>query len=160
MSDSVSEAITVQADPDMVMDVIADFETYPQWQDEIKAVEVLETDDDGWGTKVRFTVDAKIFTTTYVLAYTYSDDAGMAAGEGSGGGRSYAMTWELVEGDQVRKVDGSYRLQEQDDGSTLVTYDLDVEPTISLPGMVKRKAARRIVDSALKGMKRRVEGQA
>lgn len=145
MSDAVSESITVQAGADAVMDVIADFDTYPEWQDEIKAVEVLETDDDGWGVSVRYTVDAKIFSMTYVLAYTYTDDA---------------MHWTLVEGDQVRKIDGTYRLEEGADGTTRVTYDLDVELAIALPKMLRRKAAQRIVDSALKGMKRRVESLA
>lgn len=152
MSNAVSDSVTVQADPDAVFDVIADFEAYPEWQDEIKSVEVLETDDDGWGTRVRFTVDAKIITTTYVLAYTYEEPDG-------DGGRVYVMSWTLEEGDQVRKIDGAYRLEERDDGSTLVTYDLEVEPTISLPGIMKRKAARRIVDSALHGMKRRAESK-
>lgn len=145
MSDAVSDSIIVEADADAVMDVIADFEAYPEWQDEIKEVEILETDEDGWGTKVRYVVDAKLFSMTYVLAYTYTDEA---------------MHWTLVEGDQVRKIDGTYRLQEQEDGTTRVVYDLEVVPAISLPGMVRRKAAQRIVDGALKGMKRRVESSA
>lgn len=153
MTNAVSDSVTVQADPDAVFDVIADFETYPEWQEEIKSVEVLETDEDGWGTKVRFSVDAKIMTTTYVLAYTYADDAGA---DGSG---ALAMSWTLVEGDQVRKIDGAYRLEGQGDGTTLVTYDLEVEPAIALPGIMKRKAAQRIVDGALHGMKRRVESR-
>lgn len=144
MDEAVSDSITVQASPDAVMDVIADFEAYPEWQPEIKAVEVLETDDDGWGTAVRFTVDAKIFSMTYVLGYTYTDDA---------------MHWTLLEGDQVRKIDGSYHLADKGDGTTEVTYDLEVVPAISLPKMVRRKAAQRIVDGALAGMKARVEEQ-
>lgn len=142
MSEAVSESITVKAGPDAVMDVIADFETYPEWQDEIKDVKVLETDEDGWGITVRYTVDAKVFSMTYVLAYTYTDDA---------------MHWTLVESDQLRKIDGTYHLKELDDGSTLVTYDLEVVPAITMPKMVRRKAAQRIVDGALKGMKQRVE---
>lgn len=144
MSEAVSDSITVQADPDTVMDVIADFEAYPEWQDEIKNVEVLETDDDGWGTKVRFEVDAKVLSMRYVLGYTYGDNQ---------------MHWTLVEGDQLRKIDGSYLLHDQGDGTTLVTYDLEVVPAISLPKMLRRKAAQRIVDGALKGMKRRVESR-
>lgn len=145
MSEAVSESITVQAGPDAVMDVIADFEAYPEWQREIKAVEVLETDDDGWGTAVRFTVDAKIFSMTYVLGYTYTDDT---------------MHWTLLEGDQVRKIDGSYHLADKGDGTTEVTYHLEVVPAITLPKTVRRKAAQRIVDGALAGMKARVEEQA
>lgn len=144
MSEAVSDSITVQANPDAIMDVIADFTAYPEWQEEIKEVEVLETDEDGWGTRVRFTVDAKILKMTYVLAYTYGEDV---------------MQWTLVEGDQLRKIDGAYRLVDQGDGTTLVTYDLEVVPAITLPKLLRRKAAQRIIDGALKGMKRRVESQ-
>lgn len=148
MSDAVSDRITVQAGADAVMEVIADFEAYPEWQSDIKAVEVLETDEDGWGTRVRFSVDAKIFTTTYVLGYTYLDPDTDGA---------YGMRWRLVQGDQLKKVDGTYLLDDQGDGTTLVTYDLEIVPAISLPKMLRRKAAQRIVDSALSGMKQRVE---
>jgi ribosome-associated toxin RatA of RatAB toxin-antitoxin module len=145
VTDAVRESIVVQADADAIMDVIADFEAYPRWQEEVKSAEVLESDDDGWATLVRFTVDAKIIRTSYTLAYTYTDTV---------------MSWDLVEGEQVRKLQGAYTLDEQGDGSTLVTYELEVEPTITLPGLLKRKAAKRIVDGALKGMKRRVESGA
>lgn len=143
--DSVRESIVVRAEPDAVMDVIADFEAYPEWQEEIREVEVLETDEDGWGTKVRFVVDAKVFTTDLVLAYTYGPDQ---------------MRWELVEGSQVRRDDGAYLLEDLGDGTTRVTYELAVEPAIPLPGMLRRRAAQRIVDGALRDMRRRVEGGA
>lgn len=140
--DSVRDSIVVDADADAVMDVIADFEAYPEWQDEIKDVEVLETDEDGWGTKVRFRVDAKIFSTDLVLSYTYTSDE---------------MRWVLIEGDQVKRNDGVYHLEPLGDGRTRVTYELVVEPAIPMPGMLRRKAAKRIVDGALRGMRHRVE---
>jgi uncharacterized membrane protein len=140
--DTVRDSIVVAAGPDAVMDVIADFATYPEWQDEILEVEILETDDDGWGTKVRFLVDAKVMRTNLVLSYTYSDDA---------------MRWVLVEGDQMKRNDGAYLLDDRGDGTTEVTYELIAEPSMPMPGMLRRKAAKRIVEGALKGMKARVE---
>ncbi|HWH31334.1 MAG TPA: SRPBCC family protein [Egibacteraceae bacterium] len=145
MSETVRESILVKADADTIMDVIADFDAYPDWQPDFKSVEVLETDDDGWATKVRFVLDAMIMTTSYTLAYTYTDTS---------------MSWHLVEGEQVRKVDGSYTLEDAGGGQTKVTYQLEVDPTISVPGILKRKATKKIVDSALKGMKQRVESLA
>jgi hypothetical protein len=38
-----------------------------------------------------------------------------------------------------------------------VTYELAVDVRIPMIGMVKRKGEKRIIDSALKGLKRRVE---
>ncbi|MPZ74067.1 MAG: cyclase [Nitriliruptorales bacterium] len=124
------------------MDVIADFEAYPQWQDEVKEVEVLDTDEDGWATRVRFRVDAMIAEVTYTLDYSYDDNA---------------MRWTMVEGDKVKSNDGSYVLEDQGDGSTLVTYHLELQPGIRVPSMVRRQGQRRIAQAALKSLKRRAE---
>jgi hypothetical protein len=51
---------------------------------------------------------------------------------------------------------GAYRLAERG-GATEVTYELAVDVRVPMIGMVKRKAEKRIIDTALKGLKRRVE---
>jgi ribosome-associated toxin RatA of RatAB toxin-antitoxin module len=103
VSDSVQDSVVVRAEPDAVWDVIADFESYPDWQPDVKEVEVLETDENGWGTKARFVVDAKVMQATLVLAYTYSDQA---------------MSWTLVDGEGVRRNDGTYIVEPQSAGTT------------------------------------------
>ena len=142
MADSVTDRIVVAADPDTIMDVVADVEAYPQWQDRVREVEVLGTDADGWVTEARMVVDAKMFTASFVLAYGYTPDE---------------MRWHLVSGDGVRRNDGAYRLADRGDGTTEVTYELVVEPSVPGPGLRRRQAAKAIVDTALKGLKRRVE---
>lgn len=144
MSDAVSDSIIVDADVAAVFDVIGDIAAYPDWQDEVTAAEVLETGDDGWVVRARLTIDAQLFTTTMVLAYTYTDDS---------------MSWELEEGDKVRRNDGTYRLEALADGRTAVTFEAAVEPSVRVPSMLRRKAARRIVEQALSGMKRQVESR-
>lgn len=142
MADTVSDSVVVQAGAGAVWDVIADFDRYPEWNDEVREVEVLETDEQGWGTSVRFKIDAGVFNATLVLAYTYTDDR---------------MSWWLTEGDKVKKNDGAYTLEARPDGATQVTYELEVEPAIKVPGVLKRQAAKRIVSQALKAMKERAE---
>jgi hypothetical protein len=44
------------------------------------------------------------------------------------------------------------------DGVTTVTYTLSVELNIPMIGMLRRKAEKIIIDTALKELKRRVEG--
>jgi ribosome-associated toxin RatA of RatAB toxin-antitoxin module len=144
VADSVQDSIVVHADADTVWDVIADFEAYPEWQPDVKEVEVLETDEAGWGTKARFVVDAKIFQATLVLDYSYTDDA---------------MRWVLVDGEGVRKNDGSYTVEPREDGTTKVTYELEVVPSVPVPGVMRRAAAKRIVEAALRDMKRRAEAR-
>jgi ribosome-associated toxin RatA of RatAB toxin-antitoxin module len=142
LSDVVSDRITVEATPEAVWDVIADFEAYPQWQPDVKEAEILEYTDDGWGERVRFVVDAKLFVARLVLAYTYTDTT---------------MRWVLVEGDKVRKNDGVYTVEPLDDTTTEVTYELEIAPAVPIPGVMRRTAARRIVGAALSDMKQRVE---
>ena len=54
-------------------------------------------------------------------------------------------------------MDGVYELVDNGDGSTTVNYRLAVDVKIPMIGMIKRKAEKVIVDTALKGLKKRVE---
>ncbi len=52
---------------------------------------------------------------------------------------------------------GSYDIEANADGGTTVTYTLEVDLSITTIGMIRRKAEKRIMDTALKELKRRVE---
>jgi hypothetical protein len=56
----------------------------------------------------------------------------------------------------MKSQDGTYTLREVD-GGTEVTYELAVELAVPMLGMFKRKAEKMIMDTALKGLKKRVE---
>ena len=58
----------------------------------------------------------------------------------------------------LRSLDGSYILKPAGAGSTEVTYQLTVDVKIPMLGMIKRKAEKVIIDTALKELKKRVEG--
>lgn len=147
MADSTSSSVEIAAEPGAVLDVIADFDAYPEWTGEMKEVEVLAEDEDGWPDQVRFVLDAGPIKDTYVLDYDWDVDE-------SGAG---TVTWRLVEATMIKTLDGSYTL-EAVGGGTRVTYDLTVDVKIPMLGMLKRKAERTIIDTALKGLKKRVEG--
>jgi ribosome-associated toxin RatA of RatAB toxin-antitoxin module len=140
--EKASSSITINADKAAIMAVIADFEAYPQWSTAIKDVSVDETGDDGRGTKATFTLDAGVLKDTYTLAYTWDGDD--------------QVDWTLVKGTTMKSQEGSYELSESD-GSTEVTYRLAVDLKVPMLGMFKRKAEKMIMDTALKGLKKRVE---
>lgn len=144
MAEETTRSIVVSARADQVLAVIADFPAYPEWAGAVKVVEVLETGADGRGERVRFVLDAGPVKDTYELAYTWAAD-------GSG------VSWELVKGQMQKSQRGSYTLAPSGDG-TEVTYRLRVDLTIPLIGMFKRKAEKVITDTALKELKKRVEG--
>lgn len=144
MADRASSSITIKADPDEIMAVIADLPAYPEWAGGIRDVEVLETGPDGRPARARLTIDAGPIKDTYGLAYTWDP-----AGDG--------VRWELVEqGNVVTALHGSYRLAAGREG-TEVTYELAVDVRVPMIGLVKRKGEKMIIDSALKGLKRHVE---
>jgi hypothetical protein len=60
----------------------------------------------------------------------------------------------------LKAMDGAYELRGRGDGTTEVTYRLAVDVAIPMIGMLKRKAEKVIIDSALKGLKQRVESLA
>jgi ribosome-associated toxin RatA of RatAB toxin-antitoxin module len=144
MSEATRSSITVAAPPADVMAVIADFPAYPEWADAVKEADVLATQEDGRAAQVRFVLDAGAIRDTYTLGYTWDDDT--------------AVRWGLVEaGSMLKAMDGSYDLAPAD-GGTEVTYTLTVDVSIPMIGMFKRKAEKVITDTALKELKRRVEG--
>ena len=66
---------------------------------------------------------------------------------------------KLVEGDITRKLDGCYALDpvEGDADRTLVTYHLEVDLRVPLPGFVKRRAEARVVGTALRALRTHLE---
>jgi len=140
--EKASSSITIDADKQTVMAVIADLEAYPEWSTAIKAVKVDEVGEDGRGTTATFTLDAGVLKDTYTLAYDWDGDD--------------RVDWHLVKGRAMKSQEGTYELAEKD-GFTEVTYFLAVDLTVPMLGMFKRKAEKMIMDTALKGLKKRVE---
>lgn len=144
MAEQSTQSIVIDAEPEAIMEVIADFPAYPEWAEAVKDVEVLEPGSGGRAEKVRFVIDAGVVKDEYVLTYTWADDG-------------LSVRWELVKGQMQKAQHGSYVLEPTGQQSTRVTYSLTVELAIPMIGMFKRKAEKVIMDTALKELKRRVE---
>ena len=145
MAEQTVSTIVVDAPPEDVMAVIADIEAYPEWNDEVKHVEIVTVYDDEAGrpAEVRFELDAGAIHDTYTLEYVWDGDG--------------TVSWSLLgEAQMLRRLDGSYTLEAQGD-ATLVTYRLTADVKVPMIGLMKRKVEKVIVDRALKGLKQRVE---
>ncbi|WP_431906903.1 SRPBCC family protein [Micromonospora carbonacea] len=145
MADSSTQSIVVGASPERVAAVICDFARYPEWTDAVRRTEVVEEYEDGYASQVRFTLDAGVLADEYVLAYEYAEDVSR-------------IEWHLVAPSKMQRSQrGSYDLVGNPDGTTTVTYTLEVELSVGMLGMFRRKAEKMIMDAALKQLKRRVE---
>ena len=143
MADQSTQSITIDAPAADVMAVIADFPAYTEWVAAAKKVEVVESGDDGRARRVHFVIDAGAVKDDYVLDYTWEGDR--------------AVTWTLVESQLMKRQDGSYTLTDTGSG-TEVTYAITIDTKMPLLGMMKRRAEKVILDTALKELKKRVEG--
>jgi ribosome-associated toxin RatA of RatAB toxin-antitoxin module len=142
MAEQTTSSIVISADPASVMAVISDFEAYPTWAQGVKKAEPVEQGSNGRPDQVYFELDASPIKDAYTLSYDWHGDD--------------SVTWKLVEGKMLKAMDGSYELDDQGE-STEVTYRLAVEISIPMIGMLRRKAEKVIIDTALKGLKKRVE---
>ena len=143
MSEQTTSSIVIAAEPSAVMEVIGDFPAYPEWATGVKLAEVVAEGPEGWAEKVHFVLDVSPIKDEYTLAYEWDGYD--------------AVTWTLVEGKMLRSLDGAYLLVDRGDGSTEVTYRLSLDVSIPLIGMLKRKGEKILIDTALKGLKKRVE---
>jgi carbon monoxide dehydrogenase subunit G len=142
MPDQSTQSIHIDADPAAVMAVIADFDNYPVWTGSVKRAEVLETDRDGRAKRVAFSLDDGPVRDQYELSYIWTGDR--------------SVQWTLVKGQMMRAQHGRYDLEPKGAG-THVTYWLSVDLIIPMLGLLKRKAERVIMDTALRELKKRVE---
>ena len=145
MADKTAQTIYIDADPSTVMDVIADIDSYPDWVAEYTEAEVLDTDAAGNPKTARLVLDAAVLKDTMVLSYVWPADR-------------TSVTWTLVSSSLLRALEGAYRLVPKGSG-TEVTYELSVDLVIPMIGLLKRKAERRLTDTALKDLKKRVEAE-
>jgi ribosome-associated toxin RatA of RatAB toxin-antitoxin module len=142
MAEQTSSRIVIDAPPSAVMAVIADFASYPTWARGVKAAEVLTEYEDGRADEVQFTLDAAPIKDEYTLAYEWDGDR--------------SVRWKLVEARMLKAMEGAYILTPKED-ATDVRYELAVDLAIPMIGLLKRKAEKVIIDTALKGLKKRVE---
>jgi ribosome-associated toxin RatA of RatAB toxin-antitoxin module len=137
-----THSVLIDAEPAVCFDAITAYETFPEWQAAVKAVDVLSRDKDGRGRDVRFDIDAKVREVSYTLRYSYEPP--------------HLITWDYVDGD-VKSVDGEYVFEDQGDGTTRATYSLDIDPGVWLPGPVKRMLTDQVMKRSVEDLKRRVE---
>lgn len=145
MTEQTEGQIVVEASAAEIMDVLTDFEAYPEWAD-VKSVRVLERGEGGVGTRVAFEVDVPVLgRASYTLAYRYAPADG-------------GMSWVSTEArGAVSDISGEYLLSEIDEDETKVIYRLSVDLGVLLPGFVRTQGEKRVIENALEGLKHRVE---
>jgi ribosome-associated toxin RatA of RatAB toxin-antitoxin module len=136
-------SIVIDAAPAAIMRVIADVEDYPDWIGGVDHVIAHAKDDQDRPLSATFHGSMGLIKDSYTVDYDWQDSE---------------VSWWLTQGEALKDLHGTYRCTERGDGSTEVEYRLDVELAMPMVSMLRKRGEKMIVDSALKGLKRRVEG--
>lgn len=145
MADQTESSIIIEASPAEVMAVVADLKNYPSWASAIKRVDIEESDKSGRPLRVTISIDAGAMRDTVSLVYDWSGSPDM-------------VSWSLEDAKMLTAMDGAYEVREHPEGSE-VSYRLTVDLSMPMLSMIKRKAEKDVVDSALKQLKKYVEEQ-
>lgn len=124
---------------DKIFKVLTNFEGYPDFMDGVNGVKVLET--NGNTVKAEYSLNI-IKKFSYVMDHTVEEPN--------------KISWSFVSGDLFKKSDGSWTLKDLGDGTTEVTYSVDIDFKVMVPGMVSKK----LVSSNLPSMLKSVENKA
>lgn len=143
MTDRAAQTTLINAPLQRCVDVVLDFERYPEWARDVKEATVRAHDAQGRPSRVEYRASALGRSTHYTLEYDYSQAPAR-------------LSWHLVEGDIMRALNGAYSFVEVE-GGTQVFYELELDLVVPLPGFVKRRAEARILIEAVKELKARAE---
>jgi hypothetical protein len=132
--------VVIDATPDEIMDVLFDLESLPEWSSAHQRVEILERDSGGRPSKSRQVVKIVGVTDEQILDYSAHDDG---------------VSWTLASSKQQRAQEGRYTLT-PDGNSTLVRFELTVDPLVPLPAFLLKKGAKGLMTTATQGLRKRV----
>jgi hypothetical protein len=142
-TDHARETIEIKAPFSEVLDTIRDIESQAVWIPEILEAELLEVYEDDLPATARFKASATVGTDSYMLSYEHADDG---------------MGWTMVEGHLQTGQEGRYQLRELGRDLTSVTYDLTIHHNLPLPGFIRNRVIKGLVDGTLNGLKDHLEG--
>jgi ribosome-associated toxin RatA of RatAB toxin-antitoxin module len=138
----VSKTVEVAADAASIMAIVADFESYPQWNEEIKGLWVLARYDDGRPSQLRLDAAWQGIEGTYIQAVYYPS-------------RNQIQT-VMQQGNLFTKQEQLFSVVEMGP-TTLLTVDMDVETEMAVPKPMVKKMVSDVLDYLAENLKRRAE---
>lgn len=122
-----SREVVIEASPEEIFDVLADIESIPDWSPQYQSAEVLDTHNNGRPRRVRIRIKAAGITDDLLVG-----DAG-----------------------QLKAQDAKYTLTPQG-ATTKVRFDMDVDPSIPIPGFLLKSSLKGGMKTATDGLRTQV----
>jgi ribosome-associated toxin RatA of RatAB toxin-antitoxin module len=138
----VSKTVEVEASAESIMSIVADFEAYPEWNEEITGCWVLARYEDGRPSQLRLDVVVQGQSGTFITAVYYPNP-----------NEIYTV---LQQGDHFEKQEQKFSVVPIGPTS-LLTVDLDVETKLPIPKPMVKKAIGDTLDYLAGNLKTRAE---
>ena len=135
-----SREVVIEASPQEILDVIADVENAPSWSPQYQSAQVIDTYDDGRPKRVKMKVKAAGITDEMEVEYSFTETTG---------------GWTLITSSQLRSQEGRYTLTPAGD-KTKVRFDLQVDPSIPIPGFLLKRTLKGAMETATDGLRKQV----
>jgi ribosome-associated toxin RatA of RatAB toxin-antitoxin module len=138
----VSKTVEVAAPADSIMAIVADFESYPVWNEEIKGCWVLARYDDGRPSQLRLDVVVQGQSGTFINAVYYPAE--------------YQIYTVLQQGEFFEKQEQKFSVVPIG-ATSLLTVDLEVETKLPIPKPMVKKAIGDTLEYLAGNLKNRAE---
>ncbi|WP_372368724.1 SRPBCC family protein [Candidatus Uabimicrobium sp. HlEnr_7] len=137
------KTIMINTDIEKCYKTICDFETYPQWQDTIKNISVLERDTKNRPIIVEYDVKILVKKLNYTLRYEYDEE-------------KHTLTWGYVGGD-LKNIEGSYVFAKVNDQTTSATCNFEIELGLWVPKKIMNTLKNVSLVDSMNALKKRAE---
>jgi ribosome-associated toxin RatA of RatAB toxin-antitoxin module len=138
----VSKTVEVAADAASILAIVADFEAYPQWNDGVKGLWVLARYDDGRPSQLRLDAKYEAIEDSLIQAVYYPNPN--------------QIQTVLQQGNLFKKQEQLFSVVDTG-ASSLLTVDLDVEPSLPIPAPMVKTLANNVLDYLAENLKKRAE---
>jgi len=138
----VSKTVEVAADAASILAIVADFEAYPQWNDGVKGLWVLARYDDGRPSQLRLDAKYEAIEDSLIQAVYYPNPN--------------QIQTVLQQGNLFKKQEQLFSVVDTG-ASSLLTVDLDVEPSLPIPGPMVKQMINSVLDYLAENLKKRAE---
>ncbi len=139
----VSKTVEVAAPAAAIMGIVADFEAYPQWNEEVTGAWVLARYDDGRPSQLRLDTKVQGMEGTYIQAVYYPGEL--------------QIQTVMQQGNLFSKQEQLFAVVDMGP-SSLLTVDMDVEVSVAgVPSMMVKKIAGDALEHLADNLKKRAE---
>src|ERR1700684_2799334 len=114
----VSKTVEVAANAETILAIVADFESYPEWNDGVQGLWVLARYDDGRPSQLRLDAKYEAIEDSLIQAVYYPSPT--------------QIQTVLQQGNLFKKQEQLFSVVDTG-SSALLTVDLDVEPSLPIP---------------------------